>query len=239
MKRSTLVWIILLFSIAYSALIYANAIQIAPIRLTLSAKKPVKAMTITNQGNDTAVLQLQAMRWTQQNGNDIYQPSKDLIASPPIMTIAPHKSQIVRLALRKNTPSDNEIAYRVYIQEVPQAQHKNDEGDTVVMLLRFGVPVFILPSTKIQQNLQWQTKRLGGGQVQIKLVNSSNVHIEISHLNLVDLNTKKILMTTDTFAYLLPGQSKTWQVKSTAIKDKAVQITANTDWGVVSANSSL
>lgn len=65
------------------------------------------------------MVQLEAMAWNKAQGQDIYTPTTDLIAAPPIFTVPPGGTQIVRIGLRRAPDPQRELAYRVYFQEIP------------------------------------------------------------------------------------------------------------------------
>ena len=61
MKKSILQRLLILALALCPLLIYADAIQIAPIRVTLSNDQTVSVIKVSNQGNQPAVLQINAM----------------------------------------------------------------------------------------------------------------------------------------------------------------------------------
>jgi fimbrial chaperone protein len=43
---------------------------------------------------------VQLFAWSQDAGQDILQPTTDLLVSPPVFTVQPGQSQLLRIALR-------------------------------------------------------------------------------------------------------------------------------------------
>src|SRR5450759_1169209 len=77
----------------------AGTFQVTPVRVELSAQQSTTALTVSNNGSDPVVVQLQTSAWAQENGNDQYSSTDDLIATPPIFTIQPGANQIVRIGM--------------------------------------------------------------------------------------------------------------------------------------------
>lgn len=121
----------------------AGSLYLNPVRLSLSADHAVEVVTISNQGAEPSVVQLETMAWTKTAGGDVYSPTTDLIAAPPIFTLPPGGSQIVRIGLRNALDPRSELNYRVYFQEVPPPPKPGFQGLNVA--LRLGVPVYVTP----------------------------------------------------------------------------------------------
>src|SRR5258705_9240239 len=75
----------------------AGSIAVNPVRVTLSATKSTGALVVRNSGADASVVQLQILSWSQQDGQDIYVPANDVLATPPIFTVPAGGSQTVRI----------------------------------------------------------------------------------------------------------------------------------------------
>src|SRR4051812_46070459 len=100
----------------------AGSFAVNPVRATLSAKQTVSSLVVRNSGSESTVIQLEVVNWAQEDGKDVYTPTKELLATPPIFTVPPGGSQVVRVGLRRATDSQRELAYRLFLQEVPPAK---------------------------------------------------------------------------------------------------------------------
>ena len=65
----------------------ASSFQVNPVRAALSPVQPVVALTVRNIGTEPAVMQLEVMNWSQQEGQDVYAATKDILSTPPIFTV--------------------------------------------------------------------------------------------------------------------------------------------------------
>ncbi len=120
----------------------AGSYSINPVKLELSYQGETKIITVRNQGEQSAIMQVDVVAWEQQAGQDIYKTSRDLLASPPVFTLEPGASQVIRLGQRNTVASSSEKAYRLFIQEVPPAIAEKNVG--LQMALRISVPVWLI-----------------------------------------------------------------------------------------------
>jgi fimbrial chaperone protein len=189
----------------------AGSFQVSPVRATLSAAHSIQALTVRNDGTEPAVIQVELMAWSQQEGKDVYVPSKDIIATPPIFTVPRGRTQIVRVGLRRAPDPRAELAYRIYLQEVPPAPAPGFQGLQVA--LRLGVPVFVNPASPVAPIVKWRARRGAGGELTVGLANSGNAHVQVTDLALAGARGDA-LVSRKAVAYVLAGQSREWSVKA-------------------------
>ena len=99
----------------------ASTFNISPIRAELSAAHRTEALTITNAEDSPVVVQVHVLRWSQQDGAEQLDETRELLATPPVLQIAANSEQIIRVALRREPDAAQELTYRVIFEEVPQA----------------------------------------------------------------------------------------------------------------------
>ena len=116
------------------------------MRVELSAASPTAIVTVNNAGDAPVTVQVQAYTWSQPEGKDVYDETRGFIVSPPIFTIAPGASQIVRVALRGQPPADVEAAYRLIFREVPPAEETAGERTLFRIALNMNIPLFVAPT---------------------------------------------------------------------------------------------
>lgn len=213
----------------------AGSFQVNPVRATLSASLPVSSLIVRNTGAEPAVVQLEVVSWSQQKGKDIYAPTRDILATPPIFTVPAGGSQVVRVGLRRATDPQRELTYRLFLQEVPPPPKPNFQGLRVA--LRIGVPVFVLPAVAAKPVLRWQVARTPEGALKLSLANSGNAHIQIGNFKLGLPGSAQPLKTRQVAAYVLPGQSRDWIVTANPVPPPgaALRLFAETDAGDVQA----
>lgn len=211
------------------------SLEVNPVRLTLSATQPVAALTVRNVGTQPAGLHLQVMAWTQSDVADHYVATRELLATPPIFTLAPGAAQTVRVGLRRAIDAERELAYRLYLQEIPDSV--TPQGTGVRIALRLGVPVFVLPRAPAAPLLSWRAKR-DADAIVLHAQNTGRGHARI-----VDF---KLLAESQTVAeakgaYVLPGQSWQWRlaVPRMPTASAPLRVAAKTEAGDVYADVAL
>jgi fimbrial chaperone protein len=195
-------------------------------------------VTLSNRGDTAMVLQLQLMRWSAEEGPTHYEPSNDLLATPPIMSIAPGKSQIVRVGLRKAAASRDELSYRLFIEEVPPPMQPGYQG--LQMALRVSVPVFVQPEHAVQPLLRWSIVKDGGRPVALRVSNEGNGHARLLDVQLRLADGEREVALREAKGYLLPGQSNQWRLAPEHVQGvDRWHVRATTDEGTVDAGLAL
>ncbi|UBV44471.1 fimbria/pilus periplasmic chaperone (plasmid) [Deinococcus taeanensis] len=188
----------------------AATFNVAPVRLEFAQQARTAAITLSNPSDQPLVIKLEVVAWTQQDGQDIYTPTTDLLVVPPIFTLAPRSTQVVRVALRRAVDPRKELSYRLYLQEVPGKSAGN--GVSVQVLLRVGVPIFVQPAAAPVSSLSWQARLGSDGLLHLTAQNTGTTHVQVTHLGALGTGTV-VLLDEDMSAYLLPGQTRSWSYK--------------------------
>lgn len=220
------------------ALLIAGAAQagvaVSPILLNLDARHAAVSVTVTNDTDQEKTFQSEPVIWRQHDGVDDYQPTGDIIASPPLFRLAPGASQIVRVGPTVPRNGTVEGTYRLFLQELPPKLENADGGPQLRMLLRLGLPVFLRPATPRTLPLQWQAKRRADGSVELSAHNPGNVHARLSDLN-VSADGASAPRVLGTLTYLFGSASRNWTFKPDAGWHGPLKITVQTEQGVQSA----
>lgn len=194
----------------------ASALGVSPTLLEISSSNPIASIILTNERDIPITVQLETVRWEQYQEKEVYVPTEDLIVTPKIFIIQPNSSQLVRMGFEKNIFKKKELAYRLFAQEVfPKLRSKSNE---LKIALRLSVPVIVKPITPIQQEAKWHIEELRNNNIKISAHNTGNSVIFINLLQALSDKHLPITKDTPTFAYLLPGTKKTWNVKTVAKK---------------------
>jgi fimbrial chaperone protein len=215
-----------------------GTLRVNPVRVNLSPLNSTAAVTLENGGSSSMVLQLQLMHWSAAGGEERYDASDDILATPPIMTIAPGKSQLVRVGLSRPADPKRELAYRLFIEEVPPPPKPGYQGLQVA--LRVGLPIFIEPAAIAEPVLQWRATRGGANTIAVDVVNAGDAHTRVFNVRLRAPGEDRLLGARQVASYLLPGQSQRWMVESEGILPAdRIRVSADTDRGVLDADVEL
>ena len=88
----------------------ASTFTISPLRVDFAGQTTTAALTVRNEDATAVVVQAQGMAWSQADGQDALDPSRDLLISPAVFTLPPGGSQLVRVALRRSPDATRELA---------------------------------------------------------------------------------------------------------------------------------
>jgi fimbrial chaperone protein len=185
----------------------AGTFTISPLRIDFAGPTTTAALTVRNEDAAAVIVQAQGMAWSQAGGEDVLDPSRDLLISPAVFTLPPGGSQLLRVALRRSPDAARELSYRVLLQEVPQAASPDFNGLQVA--LRLSLPVFVAPLAAAEPELAWQAVRDTGGKLAITATNSGAAHARV-HRFAVGMAGSDSGREQAAMAYILPGATRRW-----------------------------
>ena len=131
MRRTLLLWSVLLPCVLAATGALATSLSVAPLRLVLTPERPVGSLTMGNSEDAEVAVQAEVLAWSQEDGRDVYQPTREVLVNPAIFRLPPGGRQIVRLGLQ--VPAEaRERSYRVFLRQLPRDQalpQNNAEGE--------------------------------------------------------------------------------------------------------------
>lgn len=224
-----------LFGLWTAGAAFAGSFQVSPVRVELSPTVQTASINVRNESpTDSVVVQLRAVSWKQEAGADVYTPTTELIATPPIFTLKPGAAQTVRVGLRRAEARDLQQTYRLFITEVPGPPKPGFQGLEVA--LNIGIPVFIAPKVKETLPLAWRATATKEG-LALMATNPGNSHIQVLEASVLDGGEK--IAGVQQPRYLLARQAATWQLPATRPPKGKLRVMARTDAGDVEAEVSL
>jgi fimbrial chaperone protein len=119
---------------------HAASLQVAPVLVEVPAPGATATLKLRNEGSQPLDAQIRVFQWTQVDGADVLTPTNDVAASPPVANLRPNTDYTVRIVRTKKEPVAKEEAYRLLIDELPQATPGTASG--VNIALRYSIPVF-------------------------------------------------------------------------------------------------
>lgn len=134
----------------------AGSFSVAPVRLEVKMPRRAVSLEVQNTGDLPAQIQVERYLWVaDKGGDDQLEATEDIVATPPIFTLAPGQKQIVRVLVSGTQDPMREATYRVILQETAL----NDPPPNAVRaLLRISMPLFITPSGA-KPNVVWSVER--------------------------------------------------------------------------------
>jgi fimbrial chaperone protein len=215
------------FTLLLPGLARAQGLTVLPVNIEMPAGQMTTTMTVINNGTTETSVQIRALAWTQSDGNEQLTASDEVMASPPIATIAPGATQVVRLVLSK-APTGKEATYRLLLDQIPPVAAPG----TVRLALRLSIPIFAQPETRALPHVVYHIES-GGGTTTLVAVNDGARHDTVRDVKLVSPGGG-----TNTAAagspYVLSGSTRRWVIatsgRAPALGD-SVQLTGLTDTG--------
>lgn len=221
----------LLAATLLAAPLYAQSLEIGPVRVSMIGQERTATLTIRNVDDAPTNVQLRTFDWSQAEGFDNYTPSAVLLASPPAAQLAPGESQVIRLVVENLPEVQGERAFRLVIDQIPDERASNGAG--IRTAIRAMVPVFITPSTNSRPNLSWQAKRQGNDLV-LTAINSGVARDRL--LNLTVSADGRALTANPLDGYVLGNARRTWTVTGIPANVRSVKVSGEGDWGQVEAD---
>lgn len=209
----------------------AGSLEIGPIRLQMIGPERTATLTIRNVDSAPATVQIRTVDWSQPNGEDVYTPSAVMVVSPPLVTLAPGESQVVRVVVEHLPDAQSERAFRLIFDELPPQREADNTG--VQTAIRALVPVFITPSTEARPNVTWRARR-SGEQLVITATNQG-----YTRERLINLNVTSDGQTLNSYAldgYVLAGGNRSWTLPVSSARSGLVTVSAEGEYGTVEAN---
>lgn len=169
--------------VLYQSSASAGLVGVSPVRVSLDSATRTAVVEISNLGDAPMGIQVDAVSWKQDaDGQNVYEPTDDLLAFPPIFTVAPGETQLVRIGQTDEPSAAREQAYRVYFTELPLSETGSADGIGLTMRLRLGVPVFALPIAPSQPELRIVDMATDDDELRVSIYNSGNSHVLLSDL---------------------------------------------------------
>jgi fimbrial chaperone protein len=208
----------------------AQSLSVLPVNILLGAGEKATSLTVTNQGTTKTSIQIRTYAWSQENGEDKLTDSDNVIASPPIVSIAPGASQVIRLVLRQS-PQGREATYRILLDQIPPP----GEPGIVHVVLRLSIPIFAQPATtaspKVQFHLETDT-----GRIFLVGTNNGLGHEAVRDFDLVTSDGRKLKPAAGSSPYILAGATRRWTITAQGplpTPSDTLQMTGHSDAGAI------
>ena len=188
----------------------AQGLTILPIAIHMAAGQMATTLTVINQDDREISFQVRPFAWSQQDGTDRLTATNDLVASPPLGTIAAGRTQVVRLVLRRS-PQGREATYRILLDQISPP----GSPGTVHLALRLSLPIFAEPASRVVPHLQWHIES-GGGQSSLVAVNDGGQHDTIRNIALTSGGSVGLKLDVHGSPYVLAGDTHRWRILGSA-----------------------
>jgi fimbrial chaperone protein len=194
---------------------HAGTFSVSPVRIFMEARERATGVTIENEGDSPLVMQAELFDWSQTpEGKDKLDPTNDLVLAPPILKLAPHSRQVVRLANLRPVPAGDQRTYRLIVREVPEALAPTTTGVRVQVALAFSLPIFITPPGA-KRALACTATRSAATTVTATCENTGRAYAEPANFTLTGADGATLLSTDVKAGYVLPGVKRSFELTGT------------------------
>lgn len=199
-------WFFILFVATTCSVCDAQSLTVLPVNIQLPFGQKATTLTVVNSGETETSIQVRAYVWDQQSGEDVLSPSSLIMVSPPLATIAPGASQIVRLVLHRS-PEANEESYRILLDQIPPPAVPG----VIRVVLRMSIPVFAAPRGRASSHIQFHIEE-HADKAYLVAVNDGLLHESLHGLDLWTDGDVKLKSKFEDLQYLLAGATRRWLI---------------------------
>lgn len=176
----------------------ASPLVIAPTTIEIDQGRRSAAIQVENASDEPVDLQFRAYDWSQPDGVDTLAPTRDLIVSPAIVTVAPRAKQVFRV-LQVGETGAGERSYRLKLNELPRAADQ-----AVGVTLEFSLPVFKTQG-RATPVIRWSAGAQG-----VRVANAGARRIKLARLAVRNPDGGAMELAEARSAYILAGAERRW-----------------------------
>jgi fimbrial chaperone protein len=210
----------------------AASLAISPVSIERIAPASAATLALNNGAEQPLNAQIRVFQWRQGPAGDSLTPTRNVVVSPPIVTLKPHADYTVRIIRIAKTPVAGEEAYRILVDQLPENAGDGAEA-SVSLLLRYSVPVFFRAARNVAPAaLAWRVSR-GDGAYVIHASNRGEARIRVSEMSLVPAAGKPVALSGGLVGYVLGGSQVTWTLPALARITGAATLQFNSDEGEI------
>ena len=217
----------------------AGSLQIEPVLVHVTAPGAASIINLRNEGTTPINTQIRVFRWSLIDGQEKLEPTEDVVASPPLVTMTPKSQYITRIVRVSKRPVTGEESYRLLVDQLPDlAQQKNG---AVNLMVRYSIPVFFGAADKKGAAVAWSFA-VRGDKLTLSARNNGDRRLRISVLSVRDVNGRSISFGNGLAGYALGQSTKTWTSSAGArgfAPNGAVSISAQSDNGPIEGVASI
>lgn len=188
---------------------WAGQMSVRPVLIQVPAPGAVATLTLGNLGDKRTTLQVRLFRWTQKNGRDVLSPTRAVVASPPLLRIAPKRENVIRIVRVSKAPIKGEESYRLVVDEIPE--RKKVQGLGVIIAVRYSIPVFFFEPGTSRPKISWSARRRGRSLI-LTARNTGGRYERIVGLR-ISSGGRTQTITKGLAGYVLGNSTRQWRLR--------------------------
>jgi fimbrial chaperone protein len=210
---------------------FAAQLRVEPVLLEMNAPAAAGTLTLRNDEDSEVTIQTRVLRWSQAAGKETLEPTTDVVASPPAVTLASGADYVVRVVRVSKQPVRGEESYRVIVDQLPRVRRQ--QARAVNLLIRQSIPVFFRSTELNLPTVSW-SMNTEAGKLILVANNAGDERLRIASLRLKDSAGSTISFGNGLVGYVLGRSSMSWIAPTNPHGFGAsgpVSMTAETDKG--------
>lgn len=208
MRSLAFISLFLAFAVGFAGHTQAASLRVAPVVLDLQSPTAASSIRVWNDANRPIHVQIRVFRWSQKGGEDSYEATSDVVASPPMTTLRPGGENLVRIVRTSKRPVQAEESYRLVVDELPEPSRR--QAGTVALVVRHSIPVFFADPEAQGAEPTWSVQRQGNGYL-VTAKNSGAKRLKVSNLAL-EAGASTLGRRDGLVGYVLGNSTTSWFV---------------------------
>ena len=192
----------------------AGNFSVNPVRVFMAPRDRATAITISNEGNEPLIMNAELYAWKQDDkGEQVITLTEEIMMTPPVIKIAPRSKQVVRIALLRPRPANEQLTYRIIVTEFLEARPVALENVQLPMATAFSIPIFVTPRS-VSKKVNCSVAQVEG-KPSVACENTGNAYSHVSQFELTSATGDK-LASLEQGGYLLAGVKRSFSLKPNA-----------------------
>ncbi len=184
----------------------AAGVRISPTIVQIPSGAQTAEIWLSNTQDRPWQAQAKLYRWHQTDGMEQLLATDDVQVSPPLIDIPAQGRQLLRVVRTGPAATDSEIAYRLVLEERPDADAAADPR----LLLRYSTPVFLSPPGAAPTAALSASLVAGAYGPELQVRNRGKAHARLSDLSFVGADGRQLTLFHNLAGYVLAGEQKRW-----------------------------
>lgn len=214
-----------------------------PVQVTLSNGARTGLITVKNQSDEPLRVQVTGFRWGENpDGQMALSEAEDLVFFPAMLTLPAGASRKLRIGTHA-PPGDVERTYRVFVEELPPLSKDDRGGVQIKVLLRMGVPVFVVPA-KPRAEARVEDLTIAGRKIRFRLRNPGNAHFRADKVRIHGVDKSGVGVFDQALPgwYVLAGGERVYEAELPAglcVQLARLSVAADTDAETAPASATI
>ena len=222
---------------AASAPAGAGSLQVEPVLVDITAPGAASTVTVRNEDTSPINAQIRVFKWSIVNGKEQLNPTDDVVASPPSVTLTPKGQYVIRIVRMSKQPVVGEESYRLLVDQLPDLSQQRNGA--VNLMVRYSIPVFFGAANKKNPTVAWSIVP-NGDKITLTARNSGERRLRISALTLRDAGGKSLSFGSGLAGYALGQSAVSWTVpRRDFTTNGSISVTGQSDGGPIQAVASV